>query len=1225
MVLGLIGFRNRDQWEPGKQFRAEDRCQIGRSWIIAKEDHVASESFAEDADKWYYLVDCRGLDDLDQKLAHLDQDIADSEQAIEESRHATVESREQTEASREALEVFNRIYGSFDSDDWLYAITDAHGMLLWGISRKDGSVFQAKGIPEDVKKWMDSLIKLEEIEHASYLYAITDSAGNVCWAINRDGSVYQPKGMPEEIKKILSETVRLNIIESDDYAYVITDDDDNVMFAIDHKGHIMVNGMKGVVNVESFKSNEYIYAVTDSAGNLLFGVRSDGTFTTSKFELPKDLAEQIAGLVGQNFISEDPKDEEFIYKVVDAEGNILFGIFYSGTMYAPKGMPEEARRRFEQNEERMASIEEDLDYVKKHGKDWSDEAELWLPKPRVCARVDITGEVPTSKYVSKPAVLTYNDIDGNAFTKNILWNIQGNISAGFDKKNFSIDLLNADGGEFAVQFGDWVPQDSFHLKAHYSDFWKTRALLVYRHAEMISRFRPYYNRRPWDRLFGAAMQSTADALKGGVGEVEQDMRDGAMGRPDGFPFMLYVNGLPYGIYTWNIKKHKDNYHITKNDEEGKQLFFGDYMQGVFQRLNYDYWTIRNWDLPALAAGEDSIMLPSYTSSSGATIVMKAAGQEGMTLTVTNSTKTYSYPVYFNGQPVTAENSWEAGDCVKFLRSGTSDAYYFNATVVAKKWQEGVAYAKNDDVYDEETFSFEVNGQASQATIRRLFRLTGPSNNTTFAGYEYDEEGYICQTVYYTDELSGDQMTRRGSRLNTSYNTMRPSYICWKHTEVRNPKTTVCRYFTGNDPDTGNPTYKYEYYDYDSPSDYNGGKNPHEYTHEIIHRDMISQKDLTKLFATGAEKEFSKKEYNRSVNTRDALDEYSRVIPLLQSTLPAANLFDWGYLTAAYTGEAEDATAENFQTVYDGLSQEVKNAIQRACKKQIFTEHHDVDYCIDYFIVYNDTDLLDSITHNTLYTMYDGKKVVANLYDTDIALGMNSTYTNAFPAVYASVRNAGKTTFVGWLYDFYVDEIKHRWKVYRDAGVISVEAFAKLVYDLTDGISVENYKKELKLWTQSGYRKPVYWRMPAGSMTQIRNKSGEFKSWGYDESINGYANMPAALKALYDADPASVEYDPDKSYVTTGDADQMYCVVTDGDTVHWFQCTANCKGKHPIDDEAYTCGSPTSGGVFDSPKRTVKWFEQRIAYLDTLWAYEPAEDAGADSGIPASVIDDIING
>ena len=120
-------------------------------------------------------------------------------------------------------------------------------------------------------------------------------------------------------------------------------------------------------------------------------------------------------------------------------------------------------------------------------------------------------------------------------------------------------------------------------------------------------------------------------------------------------------------------------------------------------------------------------------------------------------------------------------------------------------------------------------------------------------------------------------------------------------------------------------------------------------------------------------------------------------------------------------------------------------------------------------------------------------------------------------------------------------------------------------------------------------------------------------------------MPAALKALYDADPASVEYDPAKSYVTTGDADQMYCVVTDGDTVHWFQCTANCKGKHPINDEAYTCGSPTSGGVFDSPKRTVKWFEQRIAYLDTLWAYEPAEDAGADSGIPASVIDDIING
>lgn len=1196
MVLGLIGFRNRDQWEPGKQFRAEDRCQIGRSWIIAKEDHVASESFAEDADKWYYLVDCRGLDDLDQKLAHLDQDIADSEQAIEESRRATVESREQTEASREALEVFNRIYGSFDSDDWLYAITDAHGMLLWGISRKDGSVFQAKGIPEDVKKWMDSLIKLEEIEHASYLYAITDSAGNVCWAINRDGSVYQPKGMPEEIKKILSETVRLNIIESDDYAYVITDDDDNVMFAIDHKGHIMVNGMKGVVNVESFKSNEYIYAVTDSAGNLLFGVRSDGTFTTSKFELPKDLAEQIAGLVGQNFISEDPKDEEFIYKVVDAEGNILFGIFYSGTMYAPKGMPEEVKKKFEKQDERMSQLEADVEYVRTHGKDWSDEKSIHLPFPRVPARIEITGPKSGSKYVEVAGTMKYDDFQGNSFEKPIISSKQGNISGSFDKPNESIDILLEAGNDedtFEIQFGNWPVQDSFHLKAYYSDFWKIRSLGVYHMAERVAMSRPYYNRRPWDRILGGSQQSTADALKGGIGEVEQDIHNGGMGHPDGFPVMLYWNGEPMGLYTLNLKKHKDNYFITKNDDEGKQLFIGDYMTGVFERYNNAYWQISNYNLLKLSGdgAERAITIPGYSSSNGATVVVEAAGVEGMTLSVTNSSNTYNYPVYWNGQPVTSGNTWEPGDCVKFLRSGSSDAYYFNATLVAKKWSPTEAYDVNTLVYDEDTFEFEVRGAASLVTVRRLFKLA-ISNNTTFAGYEYDEEGYICQRVYYTDPDTGEQAVRRGSRI-TTYNTMRPQYVNWKQLEVRNPKKTIAFYFTGNDAESGKRTYKMEYYDYDSPSNYNGGTNPYEYTHEPIDPELFSQKDVTDRTATGETKAFSKKEYTRSVNMRKTVEAYSWIIPIIESTLSPQNLSDWDFET-----EAE-------------------------AKKAIFAEHHDIDFAIDFFLIYNLADCLDSITHNTLYTMYDGQHMVPNHYDTDISMGMSSTYINSFPSVNANIRTAGHT-FTQYLWSLFADEIKVRWTQLRNAKVISAAMCEEIVWEIVESIGMATYEEELSIWPdQPSYRKPVYWKMPAGSLTAIRKKSGDFKNWGYDESINGYSNMPAALKALYDADPASVAWNEDKQYLTSGDVDQMYCVVGEGDDMHWYQCTVNNKGQNPT--EHYTCGNPTSGGVFDSPKRTVLWLKQRLTNMDALLSYEEPASMADATAIDAGTINDIING
>lgn len=1100
---------------------------------------------------------------------------------------------------------------------WLFAITDSEGKVLWGIEA-NGNIYQGLGIPEetkkelsDIKSRMKELAGLQVLENTdNWLYAIQDTEGSILWGIEPDGTIYQGKGIPEDAKEWLQQLTDLGykVIQNEQYLYAICDEADNVLFGIDYKGRSVVNAITGIGTVEVVETDKYVYAIYDSTGNMLFAILKDGTCWMSKFdgESASDIANgYLSGL----------DDEEFIHIVRDSEGYIVLGVRWDGSIYIPKGMSEDAKLYFKQVDKRFADVEADIDYLKKHGKDWSDEADLWLPVPRVCARVEIEGTIPTSKYIPVEGRLTYSDFDGNSFTKKILWNIQGNISSGFDKKNYSIDLLSEDDEEFTVQFGTWVPQDSFHLKAHYSDFWKTRAMCVYRLAELISQYRPYYNRRPWDKIFGAATQQTADALKGGIGEVDQDMRDGALGRPDGFPFMLYINGKPYGIYTWNIKKSKDNYHITKNDDTGAQMFFGDYMTGVFQRLNYDYWAIVDWDVQLVNGAGDarSAVITSYSSSNGAHAVMESAGVEGMTLSITNSSTTYTYPVYYNGAPVTAENTWAAGDCVYIKREGTSPDYHFNL-VKRERWAEDTPYAVNQIVYDPETFDYEVNGNISSVTIRRVFRLQ-VSSNTTFAGIEYDDEtGFAYQTVYYIDEETGQQMTRRGGKISPYYNSLRPSQICWRHLEVRNPKKTVVRYPLGKQD--GVMQYQYEYYNYDSPADF-AYSGVYEYTHEIISSDMISEKNLTKLIATGETKAFSKKEYNRSVNTRANLEKYSRVIPVLRTTLTPRNLFDWGFM-------GDEATLENYQEIWDALTTSQQATLTNHVKKQIFTEHHDVDHAIDFFLVYNATNYYDSITHNTLYTTYDGKKVVPNLYDTDIALGMSSTYTNSFPAVPSGVLNAGDATFVGWLYRYYIDEIKQRWKEYRDAGVISTASFSKLVYDLTDSIGVENYKTELKLWTQPGYRTPVYWRMPAGSLTAITNKSGEFKSWGYNEDNNNYASMPAALKALYDADPSSVEYDPERQYVSAnGTTETMYCTITDGDTVHWYQCTANCKGQNPT--ETYTCGSPTSGGVIDSPKRTIKWFEQRLAYLDTLWAYEPAPDPGADSSIPSSVIDDIING
>lgn len=1115
--IGFIGWRQRGTWTPNTDYRKNDAVIYDRSMFYAKEDHTSGEEFGEEL--WGIIADARGV----EAIVNL------AKEATQRAESASQSAEEEAEAAKQAAKSAN----------------------------------EEAGKASEVTEIFSDHIKLSE--DADYLYGIVDSEGNLLWGIKHDGSCFQPKGIPEETKKRLEEITGLETMENSDYAYAIVDAEGNILFALDRKGGSVVNSIKGVITVEQFDSNQYIYAVLDSAGNLLFGVRFDGTFCASKFDLPEDMKKQLqqANACSCEF---DESDQEFIYKITDADGFIMFGIRWNGTIYQPKGIPEEQKKNAEY-EKSIKKLQKDLNNFSGGTGDWSDLKSAHLPMPIVPARVEITAtSIPTSKYIAVPGKLKFNDMMGNSFTKAILWNLQGNISSGFDKKNFSIDILNdaqdAD-DTFEVKFGNWVPQDSFHLKAYYSDFWKIRSLVPYRHAEEIALTRPYFKRRPWDIIKGGALQSIDEVLKGGIGEIDQDIDTGALGRPDGFPFMLYINGTPWGLYTWNLKKHKDNYCITKNDNDGLQLFFGDYMTGVFQHYNNNYWVLSNKDLRKLEGNGSvrEIIINSYTSASGALLVMESKGVTGLQISITNSSNNYIYPVKYNGADVSETNTWEAGDCVSVKRAGTSTAdYYWDVTFICKKWDEKKAYFANEYTYDEDTINFEANGKTSEITIRRLFRFV-----STIVGYCYDDEGYPCTMVESAQSPAGPVV---GSRIFT-YRTMRPSYINWRSLEVRNPKKTICIAHDGLD-EKGKEKFKLEYYDYDSPSDY-AQTGYYEMTHEIISEDLVSQKDVTALKGTGEEEEFSKKEYTRSCNTRKTLETYSFVCPIMDMTIPEKNLQEWGF-----SSEAE-------------------------AKKAIFAEHHDTDHNIDFFLVYNDCYYSDSITHNTLYTMYDGKKIFAGLYDTDISLGMDSTYVNSFGSVSGSVLAAGNT-FVSYLWTYFKDEIKARWAELRKNGAISAEAMERLVWNMVDSIGAKAYAEELRLWSQPSYRNPVYWRMNAGALQIIGE--GEDAYHGYNEDNN---------KEVENAET----WESGKAYVVDN------VVNYEG---HSYSCTvAHTSSKDTRPDKAYTCGSPTSGGVFDSPRRIIEWYKKRLANLDTQFGFDSnTVSAASVESISNAEIDNIIN-
>lgn len=1055
---------------------------------------------------------------------------------------------------------------------YLYSICDKDGYVICGIT-KEGKFFIGESLT-----FGNADIREVDNENKDTLFHILDGNGNMLMKINRQGVPVVPKGMIWD-----GHESGIKLTETDQWLLMFTDSNNKIIAGIDKDGALHQNAIEGLVSAKRVNNDKYLIYFLDKKNNLVFGIDKNGQAVFPYSPILSTI----------KFTS----NKEFCYSIISQNGYVLWGIRGDGSVYQPKGIPTEAKEILAQHSIDIEKLQKDVLYVSEHGADWSDETYLELPKPALCGRIDIVGAIPTNKYVSVAATLSYADFYGNRFTKNILYSTQGNISGSFDKKNFSVDLLNSNDPDdaFEVKFGDWIVMDSFHLKAYYSDFWKIRSLIPYRHAEQISQSRPYYNRRPWDQIWGAAQQTQNQALAGGVGDVEEDLRDGALGRPDGFPVMVTINGIPYGLYTLNIKKDKDNYHITKNDDNGKQIFMGDYTFGLFRRYNYNIWDISQSHLYLLEGegAERSIHINGYSSSAGAQLVVsKAVSTSGLTVTITNESSTYTYPVYLNGSPASSENTWEDGQAMLLKRAGTSDNYHFDAIPYqnGKEFYEGMTVEEYDYVWKAEAFNFKVNGVNSGVTLRRLFRCKQGQ------GFTYDTDGYPC-VIRYVDDGQGGTTIEPGSR-NLNYATMNPSYVSWKQLEVRNPKKTICRAFTGIVD--GQRTYQLEYYDFDSPNNY-AEIRYYERTHEIISAEQFTKAYVTSQTATGASKPFSAKEYNRSVNTRAAIDEYSKVIPIIEgNTITAQNLFEWGFL------EDLGATVETYQSIWDTLPAADKTPILNTAKKQIFSEHHDTDFNLDFFLVYNDTLYYDSIYHNTLYTMYDGKKLIANLYDMDISMGMSSTYINNFPAVSSSVI-AQDGTFAQYLWAYFKDEIKARWADLRSRGVITSEGVNKLIDELTTQIGTENYKNELKWWSQPSYRTPVYWRMPAGALKPIYSDKGKFKGWGYDETINGLTNMPAALKTLYEnpETKASTLYDSTKQYYTqiqNNDITTMYCIVEDGETVHWYQCTTNAKGQDPT--TTYTCGGPASGGVLDSPRRCKEWFAKRLEYLDTAFGYTP---------------------
>ena len=98
---------------------------------------------------------------------------------------------------------------------------------------------------------------------------------------------------------------------------------------------------------------------------------------------------------------------------------------------------------------------------------------------------DVTKDYPVS------AKLTYSGGNGYGFKSDIEITYQGSSSMSYPKKNFSIDL------DRKIKFGNWIPMDSYHLKANYIDATQARNVCMGRVIDDVAGTLPFEKQRPW--------------------------------------------------------------------------------------------------------------------------------------------------------------------------------------------------------------------------------------------------------------------------------------------------------------------------------------------------------------------------------------------------------------------------------------------------------------------------------------------------------------------------------------------------------------------------------------------------------------------------------------------------------------------------------------------------------------------------------------------------------
>lgn len=437
--------------------------------------------------------------------------------------------------------------------------------------------------------------QIKLVSNPEYLYAVLSGDNTFLFGIKKDGTVEWAKGLPKPVVDALNELN--NRLDSHDS---LLDEKVDKVAGKSLIDEVFSNG------VEISRNLEYVYVVTDANNKLIFGVKKDGSFEWAKglpprlqkeldtiFESLSNKQDKVSGkwLIDSN-VSEhcDSNDNpEWFAALLDTAGKIVSSISNSGEYHFNRPVHLNGGVDWSvDNLSQLTKALKDGGFTGGTG-DWSDSKSIEIPVPEM-AVINFTNidQMPQTKTTDAHAIMEFWDMNGNYFKKKAIANAQGSSSMNWAKKNIGIDICNDDwvgDDTFKIKFGSWVPQDSFHIKAYATDYFRCVGLSGY---DLVKKI---LDTRPLNTTWKQATDYGDDPIA--QKSVTPSTDSGALCYPQGFICKVYLNGEFEGLFCWQLKKHRDNYNMDKKSTTNIHLdgmLGGNFFNGI---IDWTAFEVRN--------------------------------------------------------------------------------------------------------------------------------------------------------------------------------------------------------------------------------------------------------------------------------------------------------------------------------------------------------------------------------------------------------------------------------------------------------------------------------------------------------------------------------------------------------------------------------------------------------------------------------------------------------